>query len=48
MKVYVVYLTYYKGCKLPPWYIGSTYKSKIDQKNQFVFPPKSIDFRRDL
>lgn len=29
MKQYVVYITYYTGSKLPPWYIGSTYEEKI-------------------
>lgn len=27
--MYVVYLTYYKGTKLPPWYIGSSSEKKI-------------------
>lgn len=25
----VVYITYYKGDKLPPWYIGSSYEEKV-------------------
>jgi len=29
MKKYVVYITYYKGDKLPPWYIGSSYEEKV-------------------
>jgi len=26
---YVVYLTHYKGTKLPPWYIGSSHEEKV-------------------
>lgn len=28
-KIYVVYITQYKGTNLPKWYIGSTYEKKI-------------------
>ena len=31
MKNYVVYLTYYKGNKLPKWYVGSTSLKKINE-----------------
>lgn len=29
MKRYVVYITHYTGTKLPKWYIGSSYESKV-------------------
>lgn len=29
--MFIVYLTKYSGNKLPPWYIGSTSKSRIDE-----------------
>jgi len=29
MKKYIVYITYYSGTKLPPFYIGSSYEEKI-------------------
>jgi len=31
MKKFVTYITFYKGNKLPPWYIGSTYEEKINK-----------------
>lgn len=27
---YIVYITYYKGTKLPPWYIGSSNQDKVE------------------
>ena len=31
MKKYIVYLTYYKGKLLPPFYIGSSYEERINK-----------------
>jgi len=44
---YVVYLTRYKGTKLPPWYIGSSYEEKVkDGYNGSVLSKKYKEIYR--